>query len=158
MFDEEAQQRHELACRAACDEVHGACDVRHRERVSLDGHVACVFERSAVWKFLLAAACCSRCLQPVLLLLQCFLSSRPTWIACPCCCCRSPYCHAVVRGHVLAVFAGEIAGGHAAALWTSALSGCHPRFALGMQQAGLVGPTPTSRPTPCSLAGPRPDC
>lgn len=32
--------------------------------------------------------------------------------ACPPC--RSPYCHAVVRGHVCAVFAGEIAGGCAA--------------------------------------------
>lgn len=58
--------RRAAACAAALDSVFASCDGRHRERLTIDDHVGCVFE-------------------------------------------RSPYCHAVVRGHVCAVFAGEIA-------------------------------------------------
>lgn len=44
-FDEAAGAKHEAACVQAMEDVYGACDARFREKVSLDGHVGCVFER-----------------------------------------------------------------------------------------------------------------
>jgi hypothetical protein len=81
LFDAEAAARHEAACKRAMAGVMEQCDTRVREKVSLDGHVGCVFE-------------------------------------------RSPYCHAVVRGHVCAVFAGEIAGEAAGESGPAAVSCC----------------------------------
>ena len=45
VFDAEAQARLQGACQRALEEVFAGCDTRHRERLSLDGHVGCVFER-----------------------------------------------------------------------------------------------------------------
>lgn len=44
-FDEAAAAAHEAACVCAMEEVFQGCDARHRERVTMDGHVGCVFER-----------------------------------------------------------------------------------------------------------------
>lgn len=46
-FDEAAAAAHEAACLAAMDAVWEGCEARHRERVTLDRHVGCVFERCA---------------------------------------------------------------------------------------------------------------
>ncbi|EFN54932.1 hypothetical protein CHLNCDRAFT_134667 [Chlorella variabilis] len=66
LFDAEGQEVRKAACKSAMEDVFASCDARHREQLTLDGAVGCVFE-------------------------------------------RSPYCHAVIRKNVCAVFAGEIA-------------------------------------------------
>lgn len=100
------------------------CDPRARETVSIDGHVGCVFERQVLgqglggcrrwggwggWGDMLAVG---TAVDPAAL----------TRARCALPHCRSPYCHAVVRGHVCAVFAGEIAG---VAMAASAAPGLH---------------------------------
>lgn len=37
--------RRAAACAAALDSVFASCDGRHRERLTIDDHVGCVFER-----------------------------------------------------------------------------------------------------------------
>ncbi len=87
---------------------------------------------------------------------------------------RSPYCHAVVRGHVCAVFAGEIAGGANALSnlgCTCAVQGGHrvcscqaPSMCWSISACAPLLPHRPSSPDMscllrrCSLAGAQPGC
>lgn len=134
MFDAEAAARHEAACKRAVAAVMEQCDPRARETVSIDGHVGCVFERQVLgqgldgcrrwggWGGMLAVG-------PAvgLAALTSALRALPH--------CRSPYCHAVVRGHVCAVFAGEIAGAAAGTSAAGLHALCQPEALRASQAA-----------------------
>ena len=108
------------ACKSAMEDVFASCDARHREQLTLDGAVGCVFERCASHDAAATSCClCITCRAAAVIVQPVMTAPAPA-------ACSSPYCHAVIRKNVCAVFAGEIAGQQAEGQGGRAASAQHP--------------------------------